>query len=568
RGFGEVGVADGGVVSCISTNNASFGPDFETLSTLSSFAFGKLNEKISSVTRVGISSHKPAIMSRNKLPQVERTTIAGSMEIPRMLNGLWQLAGGHDQDVDISSAAANVAPLIDAGLDGFDVADHYGPAELVIGHHRLASPHRPVVAFTKWCPAESDGSFGNAEKAVDLALRRTGGEKVEVMQFHAWDYSDPTWLLNIAHLQALQRKGKIGHIGVTNFDAAHLEMLIDSGVDVVTNQVSLSVIDRRVLTGRMGNVCKERGVGVLAYGTLLGGFLSERWVGAAEPTETEEEGMNWSLRKYLRFIRAAGGWEPFQNVLSVLRDVAKKHGVSIAAVATRWVLDVPFVKAVIVGTRLSEDSGRYMKKNMAAFGIVLDGEDRAAIEAAQEGLGDVPGDCGDEYRRAPFLTASGNLRDHVGEGDDVRRVEEAVAEGKRVEVGSGSKWESVCGYSRAVRVGDVVRVSGTTATPPPGLEMKVVGGTSARSQTVAALDIIEGSLKRLGGSMADVVRTRVMLRREEDVGAVSEVHGWVFGCHGVRPANTTTTAGLIGEEVLVEIEAEAVVSSGASVVRM
>ncbi|KAF6829696.1 endoribonuclease L-PSP [Colletotrichum plurivorum] len=505
-------------------------------------------------------------MTPTRLPQIERTTIAGSIEIPRMLNGLWQLAGGHDQDVDVAAAAANMSPLIDAGLDGFDVADHYGPAELVIGHHRLSSPRRPVVAFTKWCPAESDGSFATAEKAVDLARRRTGGEKIEVMQFHAWDYSDPVWLRNIAHLQALQRAGKINKIGVTNFDAAHLEMLLDSGVDVVTNQVSLSVIDRRVLTGRMGKVCKERGVGVLAYGTLLGGFLGEKWVGAAEPAESEE--MNWSLRKYLRFIRAAGGWDAFQKVLSVLREVAKKHEVSIAAVATRWVLDGPVVKAVIVGRRLSEDSGRYMEKNMATFGIQLDGEDRAAIKAAQEGLRDVPGDCGDEYRRAPFLTASGDLRDHIREGDQMRRVEEAVAEGIRVEVSSGSKWESVCGYSRAVRVGDVIRVSGTTATPPPGLEMKVVGGTSARSQAVAALDIIEGSLKRLGGGMADVVRTRVMLRREEDVGAVSEVHGWVFGCHGVRPANTTTTVGLIGEEVLVEIEAEAVVGSGTSVVRM
>ncbi|KAF6827386.1 endoribonuclease L-PSP [Colletotrichum musicola] len=505
-------------------------------------------------------------MTPTKLPQVERTTIAGSIEIPRMLNGLWQLAGGHDQEVDISAAAANMAPLIDAGLDGFDVADHYGPAELVIGHHRLASPRRPVVAFTKWCPAESDGSFATAEKAVDLALLRTGGEKIEVMQFHAWDYADPAWLLNIAHLRTLQQRGKINKIGVTNFDAAHLEMLLDWGVEVVTNQVSLSVIDRRVITGRMQKVCKERGVGVLAYGTLLGGFLGKKWVGAAEPEESGE--MNWSLRKYLRFIKAAGGWEPFQRVLSVLRDVAKKHEVSIAAVATRWVLDVPVVDAVIVGTRLSEDSGKYMEKNIAAFGVVLDEEDRAAIEAAQEGLGDVPGDCGDEYRRAPFLTASGDLRDHAREGEGVKSVEEAVAEGKRVEVGSGSKWESVCGYSRAVRVGDVIRVSGTTATPTPGLEMKVVGGTSARSQAVAALDIIEGSLKRLGGSMADVVRTRVMLRREEDVGAVSEVHGWVFGCHGVRPANTTTTAGLIGEEVLVEIEAEAVEGSGASVIRM
>lgn len=118
-----------------------------------------------------------------------------------------------------------------------------------------------------------------------------------------------------------------------------------------------------------------------------------------------------------------------------------------------------------------------------------------------------------------------------------------------------------------MRVGDTIRVSGTTANLPPTLgssdRSAALGGTCARCQTVAALDIIERSVKKLGGRMSDVVRTRVMVRREELCEPVSVAHGWVFqSCLGIRPANTLVTAGLIGDDFLVEIEAEAVVSLG------
>ncbi|KAL2882233.1 hypothetical protein SGCOL_002502 [Colletotrichum sp. CLE4] len=531
-------------------------------------------------------------MTAKALPNVERTTIAGSIEIPRILNGLWQLAGGHDQNIDVAAAADAMKPLyeirtvvskafvdkltdtfgrIQAGLDGFDMADHYGPAELVIGYHNhnhTSPAHHPITAFTKWCPAENgDKSLETAEAAVELALNRLGQRQIALMQYHVWDYTDDTYLCNLSHLRTLQRAGKIAHIGLTNVDAAHLELLLHSGYEIATNQVSCSVIDRRLTRGRMAGVCTRHGVGVLAYGTLLGGFLSEKWIGKPEPAD-DGKGTNWSLRKYLRFIHAAGGWDDFQRVLKAVADVAKKHGVSVAAVAVRWVLDIPVVKAVIIGARLTSESGRYATDNLAAFGFSLDEEDRGRIEAAQAGLKDIPGDCGDEYRRPPFLTASGDLSHHLQEEESERdKVEKAIAKGRRVEFRSGGKWEPVAGYSRAVRFGNVIRVSGTTANPPPELRsgLEVIGGTSARSQAVAALDTIEGSLRRLGGSMADVVRTRVMLRQEEDVVEVSEAHGWAFKCHGVRPANTTVTAGLIGDEVLVEIEVEAEVGSGKSV---
>jgi enamine deaminase RidA (YjgF/YER057c/UK114 family) len=125
----------------------------------------------------------------------------------------------------------------------------------------------------------------------------------------------------------------------------------------------------------------------------------------------------------------------------------------------------------------------------------------------------------------------------------------------RRSVGSGVSWEEEFGYSRAVRVGDRILVSGTTATGPDG----VVAPGDAAGQARFALDKIEKAIVSLGGSLQDVVRTRVFVSRIADWEAVARVHGERFG--KIRPANTLVRADLIGDEYLVEIEAEAVVGS-------
>ena len=429
-----------------------------------------------------------------------------------------------------------------------------GIVEVVVGHHHRVSTQKST-AFTKWCPAENGiKTFQQAEEAVNRALASLCQSKIALMQYHVWDYTDDTYIHNLSHLHTLQMRGKIQHIGLTNADAAHLELLIHSGFTIITNQVSCSVIDSRSIRRQLSSVCLKHGVKILAYCTLLGGYLSERWLGKPEPGEHDP--LNWSLSKYVRFIHAAGGWAAFQVVLQALDVIAKKHRVAIAAVAIRYVLDLPAVGAVIVGSRLSAESDKYTLSNLAAFSFSLDEEDQALIAKAQTGLTDVPGDCGDEYRRPPYLTASGDLSHHLSAPGQHIQISKAVADGKRIEYSSGNKWEPLAGYCRAVRTGNVVRVSGTTANSPIG-SIAALGGKNARSQAVAALDIITHALTVLGASLADVVRTRIILRREEDCEEVALAHGWAFECVGVRPANTTVVSGIIGDDFLVEIEAEA-----------
>jgi hypothetical protein len=227
----------------------------------------------------------------------------------------------------------------------------------------------------------------------------------------------------------------------------------------------------------MSALCLAHGVRLLAYGTLGGGFLTDRWVDAPEP----EEVADWSKMKYHRFIRAIGGWGALQQVLAAARQVAHKHGVSVANVATRWVLEQPAVAAVIVGARLGEREHR--ADNLQLFAFAFDDEDRALLNTAFAATTRIPGDCGDEYRRPPFLTASGDLSHHLAALPPVWPRQAVPGHPERWRVDSGSVWEPLAGYARAVRSGRRILVSGTTATHGTG---RLVGRGDAAAQTVAA----------------------------------------------------------------------------------
>ncbi len=192
---------------------------------------------------------------------------------------------------------------------------------------------------------------------------------------------------------------------------------------------------------------------------------------------------------------------------------------------------------------------------MNLFGFTLDDEDRNRLADAFTATGEIPGDCGDEYRQPPFLTASGDLSHHL---DAMPLLHEAEANPVRsggTRVLSGSRWEDIAGYARAQRIGDRILVSGTTATAGSD---RVVAEGDAGAQTTFILDKILAALSALGASAEDVVRTRIYITDESDVEAVSRAHGRIFGA--IKPANTlVVVAGLIGN-YRVEIEAEALLS--------
>jgi aryl-alcohol dehydrogenase-like predicted oxidoreductase len=327
-----------------------------------------------------------------------RFRFAPGLEICRVLNGMWQVSGAHGV-IDPGRAVAAMLRCHEAGFTTWDLADHYGPAEDLVGEfRRRLGPERAagMTAFTKWVPYPGRMSRDVVEAAIDLSRRRMGVECLDLLQFHWWDYADERYFDALSHLADLAAKGKIRYLGLTNFDTERLAAIAGRGIRIVSNQVQYSVLDRRP-EQRMAAWCEKNGVRLLAYGTLLGGLLSEKYLGRAEPSRFELD--TASLQKYKCMIDAWGGWALFQELLAALKAVADRHRVTIANVGIRYVLDQPAVAGVIVGARLG--IAEHIADNAKSFGFALDAEDQARIEAATARSRDllrVIGDCGDEYR--------------------------------------------------------------------------------------------------------------------------------------------------------------------------
>lgn len=480
---------------------------------------------------------------------VPRSELALGLTISRVLTGLWQLADMErdGRTLDLDKTAAAMLPYVNAGLTTFDMADHYGSAELVAGLFGKGHGDKPAQMLTKWVPAPGPVTRADVRTAVEQALSRLRRERIDLLQFHTWAYDDPAWLDCMFWLQELKEEGFIGHLGLTNFDAAHLRILLHDGVEVVSNQVSYSLLDRRARL-ELTELCLAHDVKLLAYGTVAGGFLTEKWLGRAEPALAKVT--TWSQAKYLRFITAAGGWQRFQKLLGTLAGVASTLGVSVANVASRYILEQPAVGGVIIGARLGERA--HIEETLRLFTFSLDKESCDKIEQALSDLSPIPGDCGDEYRKPPYLTASGDLSHHL---ETLPRPYPTRLRPNGAElVLTGTPWEKTAGYCRAVRTGNRVLVSGTTATHRD----RAVGGRDVAAQMHYVIDKISGSLRSLGSSLDDVVRTRIYVRDAADWEAAARVHGSRF--QDVLPANTLVQAQLVGDEYLVEMEAEAVVT--------
>jgi aryl-alcohol dehydrogenase-like predicted oxidoreductase len=315
---------------------------------------------------------------------VPRIDLAPGYSISRLLKGGWQLAGGHGH-VDRETAIDDMFRFVEAGITTFDCADIYTGVEELIGEfrRRYRERHGPfraddIQVHTKFVPdLASLATFSRADtiRGIDRSLMRLGVERLDLVQFHWWDYDVPRYVEVAGWLSELRAAGKIRHLGVTNFDVPHLCEILDAGVPIVSIQLQYSVLDRRPLHG-MAELCRSRGVRMLCYGALAGGFLAARYVGAPAPDEPLE---NRSLVKYRLIIEEFGGWPLFQDLLGVLARIAHKHGVGVGTVALRWVLDQPEVAGAIAGAR----HRRHLADTCAASGLVLDDDDRSAIEAAQ-----------------------------------------------------------------------------------------------------------------------------------------------------------------------------------------
>jgi aryl-alcohol dehydrogenase-like predicted oxidoreductase len=280
--------------------------------------------------------------------------------VARLIVGCWQLATDHGGNWERERLLGELEALVDVGYTTFDCADIYTGVESLLGELlRRVGPGRAQV-HTKYVPDRSELAAlrpADVRRAIDRSLTRLGVERLDLVQLHWWDWGVPGWLETTAQLDALRQEGKVRCLGVTNFDVVHLRALLAAGLPVVSNQVQYSLVDRRPEHG-MDALCLGHDVALLCYGSLAGGFLSDRWLGVAAPEESLE---NRSLAKYRLILDETGEWSRFQALLAEVSAVAQRHGVSLAATAVRWVLDRPGVAAAVVGagirSRLDEMAG-------------------------------------------------------------------------------------------------------------------------------------------------------------------------------------------------------------------
>jgi aryl-alcohol dehydrogenase-like predicted oxidoreductase len=318
-------------------------------------------------------------MSPESSRSVPRVALAPGYEVARVINGGWQLSAGHrPRPADADAVVDDLLRLVDAGFDTFDCGDIYTGVEALLGRvvavHARRGSTAPIRIHTKFVPDLDDLPRIDrryVERIVDRSMTRLGVERLDLVQLMWWDYTVPRYVETAAWLDELRRAGKIRLLGATNFDVERLEEIVFAGIPMASHQVQYSLLDRRPERG-MADVCERHGIKLLCYGSLAGGFLSERWL--RQPTP-EPPLSNRSLVKYRLIIDELGGWERYQELLAALEQIALRHAVSVANVAVRWVLDRPEVAAAIVGAadaRHGEDNGR-------VFTFSLDDEDRERL---------------------------------------------------------------------------------------------------------------------------------------------------------------------------------------------
>ena len=300
--------------------------------------------------------------------------------ISRMIKGGWQLSGDHGE-VRAEQAIQDMVKFVDSGVTAFDCADIYTGVEEMIGRFRSELARQRgedalagIKIHTKFVPDRdslSQMDLEDVEAIIDRSLKRLRQDRLDLVQFHWWDYSIPGHIETVQHLDRLREKGKIDLIGVTNFDAEHLAELA-AATDIASAQVQYSLLDTRA-SGTFAETARGSNTTLLCYGSLAGGFLTDAWLGKPDPGYDFE---NRSLVKYRLIIDEFGGWPLFQELLESLRRVANTHDVDIATIALRTALDCPDVGAAIVGARYADR----LPRTLRAFDLELTDADRADMD--------------------------------------------------------------------------------------------------------------------------------------------------------------------------------------------
>ena len=323
--------------------------------------------------------------------------LAPGYAISRLIRGGWQLGRGRSAD-----PLDDLAAFARAGITTFEVSDTYAGAEALLGRFLAEAPTRlgaetarRIKVHTRYTASlgTEAPSRAGVTASIDRSLQRLGAERLDLLQLQWWDFARPGLLEVAGWLVDLAEDGKVDRLGVTNFGIAPLKRLLAAGLPIISNQIQFSLVDRRARNG-LAEVCRSAGIALLAYGTLAGGFLTERWLGRPDPLAGGDAALDTPEYRFL--IDEAGGWDAHQELLHALREIAAVHRASVVTVALSWVLDQPGVAAALVGA----SSAKRLPGLLAACETHLTEKDHATISRATARLRGPTGDVGELEREA------------------------------------------------------------------------------------------------------------------------------------------------------------------------
>jgi aryl-alcohol dehydrogenase-like predicted oxidoreductase len=297
-----------------------------------------------------------------------------------LIVGCWQLDDRLWKKLSTPDIAHAIDTYMSLGVNTFDTADFYGRSEEVLG---IILKKRDCQVFTKV------GFFGGIPSAmqvrnkIESSLHKLQRDALDSLQVH-WHDPNLDFASTFDTLNDLMEQGKILQLGVTNFNTPMLEKAIRYA-PIYTHQVQYSLIDRRV-ENSMQALCLKHNIQLLTYGSLAGGFLSDKFRSVKLPQQDLDHARSFF---YSSMIKSHGGWQGVLDLLETLAEVAQKYDKPISEVALNWVRQQSGVNAVVCGLTLLRQQ---IQTNVDAFNWSLQPEDVDLLSKRSSELFSQPGD--------------------------------------------------------------------------------------------------------------------------------------------------------------------------------
>ena len=313
-------------------------------------------------------------MARNQLGRT-------GLEIPGLTLGTWVFAG--DQiwgPQDLKDSISTIHAALDMGLNLFDSAPGYGAgrSEEILGEALEGRRDKAIIA-TKVSPTDLDGE--GVRKSCEDSLRRLRTDRIDLLQVH-WPSRTVPFVETVEAFNGLKEAGKIRYAGVCNFGAPDVEEWISAGGEIVSNQLSYSLLSRAI-EYEIIPACKRHGISVLPYSPLLQGLLTGKFRTADEVPETRARTRHFSGDRPSSRHGETGCEDLTFSTIASIRAIGEREGIPMGRLALAWLVAQDIVASTIVGARNVEQ----LKDNKASLDLVISDEVVDELEPTARGSG-------------------------------------------------------------------------------------------------------------------------------------------------------------------------------------